>query len=259
VRTACALVALALAAGEAPQRGPRVDPDVLDATARSGRYYRHIDLRGWSADGTLVYEAQSSGSDAECGSPLSWKLRLLVFRAPAGAEPFRLAAEGYQDFATSPIEGSLQAARTRAGCSAEDAVVREYDAAGPAEEGAVRLTKLGALTPVCRLDRAHRSCASPDGASALEIDFSPGRPDARGCHRDHLRYVLRTAKRARKQLLAFSGSSCAVRNDVTFQVSWSPESRKVAAATNAELQGQSAMVREVFARLDVFDVGASGP
>jgi hypothetical protein len=258
VRTACALVALALAGGEASQRGPALDPDVLDATARSGRrYYRHIDLRGWAADGTLVFEAQSSGSDAECGSPLSWKLRLLFFRGRAGAEPFRLAAEGYQDFATSPVEGSLQVARTKAGCSAEDAVVRAYDAAGPAEEGAVRLTKLGALTPVCRLDRAHRTCASPNGAAALEIEFSPGKPDTRGCHRDSLRYVLRTAGRARKQLLAFSGSSCAARNDVTFQASWSPDARKIAAATNTELQGQSAMVRDVFARLDVFDLGAA--
>ena len=252
LRLLSVLVALGLAAA----LGPGLDPDVLDARGRSGRYYEKIDLRGWSAQGALVYEGQASGDDLDCGSSLSWRTRLLVFRGAAGADRFRIGADGHQEFATRPIQGSLQETRARAGCSTEDPAVREYDAAGAAEEGAVRLAKAGSLSPVCRVEEARGKCASPDGASALEIDRTAGKPDKRGCRSERLRYMLRKADGSQAELRAFSAQTCA-REDLTFQVSWAADSRKVAAATNAVVRGRSATAMESFARLDVFDVAAA--
>ncbi|HKC60976.1 MAG TPA: hypothetical protein VKB92_12885 [Myxococcales bacterium] len=245
-------IAAAVALAESASRGLALDPDPLDPAGRTGRYYRRIDLRGWSPPGVLAYEARSSGDDLDCGSSLSWRTQVLFLRGPTGTEAFRIAAEGHQDFETRPIEGPLQAARIKAGCSAEDPAVTEYDAAGPADEGAARLSKAGALTPVCRVDGAHGKCASPDGMTALVIDRTASKNDARGCRTERLRYVLRRAKGGEAQLLAFSASTCA-RNDLSFQVSWSPDSRKVAAATNGEARGRSATAIGVFGRLDVFE------
>lgn len=249
-------IGVALAVAEPASRGLAVDPNPIDPAGRSGRYYRRVDLRGWSSLGVLAYEGRSSGDDLDCGSSLSWRTRVLFLRGPAGTEAFRVAAEGHQDFETRPIEGPLQAARTKAGCPAEDPAVAEYDAAGPADEGAARLSKAGALTPVCRVDGERGKCASPDGMTTFEIDRSATKNDARGCRTERLRYSLRKAKGGEAQLLAFSASTCA-RNDLSFQVSWSPDSRKVAAATNGEARGRSATSIGAFGRLDVFEVPAA--
>lgn len=233
--------------------GPATDPHLLDASKRPGRYYDRIDLRGWSRDGALFYVAQASGDDVECGSNLSWRTRVLVVRGSNRADTFRVEAEGRQQFETRKVEGSLQAARVSAGCSAEDPAVREYDAAAPVEQGAARLGSTGPLTPVCRIEELRGKCAAPDGKSTLEIERSQGKADKRGCRREQLRYAVRKADGSAAELLAVSASVCA-REELGFQASWSADSTKVATAANAHVRGRSAAAMQEFARLDVLDV-----
>jgi hypothetical protein len=247
-----AVVALLFATAQ----GPALDPDLLNPAKRQVRYYSHIDLLGWSSDSSLVYEATSVGEDLDvCGTGLSWQTRVRAFRTTKGTTVFRVAAEARKAFRARPIEVSLQETRKNAGCSAEDSAVSEYDSAAPADDGAARLAQAGALTRVCRVDSQNSECVSPDGVAAIRVERSATNPDARRCRTDHVRYLLRTTNNRGQQLAAFTGQPCA-RNTQALQISWSPDSRRVAIAANAESRGLSAMSIMEFARLDVFDVPA---
>jgi len=233
-----ALALIAAAATPAPLQWP-----LLSADDPQGKAYSSVLLRGWSKSGALAYVAQTLGDDqAVCpDSDLVWDVSVLAMRSGGSVVTYRLKANGDHGYGEKPIDGEVNAERSKGGCQVPAAGADQYDRSPAGAEAA--LAALGALTPVCDLSAA--GCRSPQGR-VLRLLQKAGPAD------DTCRNKRIWLELDGKTLWQERGQDCARERGIAASVSWSADGHDLAVAWSVEQTMAGYNSSRLYGRLDLF-------
>jgi|GEM_PF-6675134 len=254
---ALAFSLIAFSAGAAPIAAPSIPVrslqfPLLSQDDAADKTFDNIELRGFAADGALVYVTNVFKDDEQVceNGRLTWDLYALATERGGKTDLYRLPATMDTPYGGKPVTvdaATLQAARKKKDCDEPDPEIAANQSLAAGADSV--LAALGPLTPICDLSKP--GCKGPQGLEvALFVKRGKAKFDGRAdCRDSRIGISLGT-----KVLFHEQGRDCERDRKITAKIAFSQDGKRAAIAWQVQTRGDFPNMVQRYGRLDIIAV-----